>query len=62
MRIRFISGQRLPFTCNKCGVKKTGTVYRDLWAWRARLSCGHEREIGLTKPMDILEAEGLIEC
>lgn len=61
MRIRFITGQRLRFTCSRCGAKRTGTVYRDCWAWRIRFPCGHEREIGLTKPMDILEADGMIE-
>lgn len=61
MRIRFISGQRITKTCTRCDAKREGKVYRDLYAWRIRFSCGHEREIGLTKPIDILEAEGLIE-
>lgn len=60
MRIRFIAGQRLPFTCNRCGAKRKGRVYRDLYEWRARLDCGHERQLGLTKPLDVLEEEGLI--
>lgn len=42
-------------------MKTTGTVYRDLYSWRTRLDCGHEKEIGFTKPMDVLEAEGFIE-
>lgn len=60
MKIRFIAGQRLPFTCNRCGAKRTGRVYRDLYEWRARLDCGHERQLGLTKPIDVLEEDGLI--
>lgn len=61
MRIRFIAGQKLPFKCHKCGTSKTGRVYRDLYEWRARLSCGHERSIGYTKPLDVLEELGMIE-
>ena len=48
------------FHCNRCGCKRTGRVYRDLYEWRARLKCGHERQLGMTKPLDILEQEGLI--
>jgi hypothetical protein len=61
MRIRFITGQRLKMSCTRCGSKKYGKIYRDTYAWRIRFDCGHEREIGLTKPMDVLEAEGFIE-
>jgi hypothetical protein len=62
MRIRFIAGQILPLRCTRCDAKRKGVIYRDCWAWRARFpKCGHEREVGLTKPMDVLEAEGLIE-
>lgn len=60
VRIRFIAGQVLPFTCNKCSAKRSGKVYRDLYEWRARLSCGHERRLGYTKPMDVLEELGMI--
>lgn len=60
MKLRFIAGQKLMFHCNKCGCKRTGRVYRDLYEWRARLKCGHERQLGTTRPLDALEAEGLI--
>jgi len=58
--MRLIAGQRQTIKCLKCGAKRDGRIYRDLWEWRARLSCGHERHLGYTKPLDVLEEEGLI--
>lgn len=60
MRIRFIAGQVLPLKCRKCDAVRKGRVYRDLYEWRARLECGHERQLGTTKPLDVLEEEGLV--
>lgn len=48
------------FHCNRCGCQRKGRVYRDLYEFRARLKCGHERQLGTTKPLDVLEEEGLI--
>ena len=61
MKLRFIAGQRLLKRCVRCDAKRYGTVYRDLYSWRIRYECGHERDIGFVRPMDVLEAENLIE-
>lgn len=60
MRIRFIHGRKYDLWCTKCKRKRPGTVYRELFEWRSRMTCGHHRGIGYTKPLDVLEAEGLI--
>lgn len=60
MRIRLLHGRKYKFRCSKCGCKREGTVYRDLYEWRARMECGHHKHLGYTKPLDVLEAEGLI--
>lgn len=62
MRVRFISGQRLSFTCTRCNAKRKGRVYRDCWEWRVRFElCGHEKSLGTVRPQEVLEEEGLVE-
>jgi hypothetical protein len=59
-RIRFIHGRRYRFHCNKCGAKRTGIYFREGYDARAKLSCGHHRNLGYTLPPEELEAEGLM--
>lgn len=62
MRYRLIAGQIRKIRCARCDAKRAGSVYRDLYEWRIRFPvCGHEKSLGYTKPMDILEEEGFIE-
>lgn len=60
MRIRFIHGRKYDIFCSKCKRRREAIVYRELFAWRAKMTCGHHRELGFTKPQDVLEAEGLM--
>jgi len=61
-RIRFSHGRRYRFHCNKCGAKRDGIYFREGYDARAKLSCGHHRNLGYTLPPEELEAEGLMEC
>ena len=58
--IRFIHGRRYRFYCNKCGAQRDGVYFREGYDARAKLTCGHERNLGYTLPPEELEREGLM--
>lgn len=57
-KIRFIHGRKYKFFCNKCGAKREGVYFREGYDARARLICGHHRNLGYTLPPDYLEDMG----
>lgn len=39
---------------------RTAVVYRETVEWRARMSCGHHRQLGYTMPYEVLDQLGYI--
>lgn len=62
-RVWFAHGKVIEngFFCPFCDRMRTGRLIRDLYMWRANLSCGHVRgSLGLTMPYEELERKGYI--
>lgn len=62
MKVRFRPGLRLPgFICPFCQTDdNTGTVFRERYEWRVKLSCGHHKTLGFILPFEELERRGII--
>lgn len=62
-RIWFVHGKIVEkgFYCPFCDRHRTGRIIKELYRWRAVLSCGHVRaQLGLTLPFEELERKGYI--
>lgn len=57
---RIKTGERLKFFCKFCDAVSSGAVFRERYRWRARLDCGHFRNLGFVLPPEELERRGII--
>ena len=60
-KVRFVNGLKLKrFFCPRCLARRDGTVYRERWRWRAKLTCGHHKMLGMVLPIEELERRGYV--